>query len=280
MQPISPPASVKNTTSKGVDNSDTTLVTAGTAEDCVIFVEGEQLLGLDGICNIRSPSTGPIRRRLKETLNSERIFAILVTLLIQNDVLVLLVNVIVQPPLESVGQSVGNLVLIGRCRYLLGNDEWRSCLINQNGIGLINDAESLELARSGARGGQDGLLGAQSQMITQVIKAKLGVRNVHHIASIRLATLLLRHAALDQTNTKTKEAMDLAHLFHITTSEVVVRGDNERRLARERVDVAGERRHEGLALTGIHFGQASIVKDQTAEKLNIVMALLEDAPVM
>ena len=181
-----------------------------------------------------------------------------------------------QPPL----QSVGNLVLIGRCRYLLGNDEWCSCLINQDGISLIDDTESLELTRSGARGGQDGLLGAKSQMITQVIKAELGVGDVHHITSIGLATLLLRHAALDQTNTKTKEAMDLAHLFHITTSEVVVRGDNERRLAGERVDVAGKRRDKGLTLNGIHFGQTSIVKDEAAEELNIVMALLKDAPVI
>ena len=77
-----------------------------------------------------------------------------------------------------------------------------------------------------------------------------------------------------------KEAMDLAHLFHITTSEVVVRGDNERRLAGERVDVAGKRRDKGLTLNGIHFGQTSIVKDEAAEELNIVMALLKDAPVI
>ena len=74
--------------------------------------------------------------------------------------------------------------------------------------------------------------------------------------------------------------MDLAHFFHITTSEVVVCGDNERRLASERVDVAGKRRDEGLTLTGIHFGQASIVQDETAKKLDVVVALLQDAPVI
>mmetsp|Transcript_10799 Transcript_10799/g.30363 ORF Transcript_10799/g.30363 Transcript_10799/m.30363 type:complete len:231 (-) Transcript_10799:30-722(-) len=72
--------------------------------------------------------------------------------------------------------------------------------------------------------------------------------------------------------------MDLAHLFHITTSEVVVCGDNEHRLAGERVDVAGKRRDEGLTLTGVHFGQATIVQDETTKKLDIVMALLKDAP--
>ena len=280
MQAISPATAIENTAGEGVDNSDTTLVTTGTTDDGVILIKGKQLLGLDSVRHIWSPGTRSIRGRLKETRNSERILTILVALLIQNNILILLINLIVQSLLQSVGQGIGNLVLIGRSWNLLGNDEWRPSLVNENGIGLINNAEALELARSGTRCGEDGLLRAESQMITQVIKTKLGIGNVHHVARICLATFRLRHTALDQANTKAEEAMDLAHLFHITTSEVVVSGDNERRLAGERVDVAGKRRNEGLALTGIHFGQASAVQDETTKKLDIVVALLQDSPVI
>mmetsp|Transcript_10799 Transcript_10799/g.30361 ORF Transcript_10799/g.30361 Transcript_10799/m.30361 type:complete len:615 (-) Transcript_10799:1041-2885(-) len=98
MQAISPPTAVKNTAGEGVDNSDTALVTAGTVDNGVILVNGEQFLGLDGVRHIRSPGTRSIRWRLEETRNTERILTILVALLIQNHILVLFINVIVQPP--------------------------------------------------------------------------------------------------------------------------------------------------------------------------------------
>ena len=49
-------------------------------------------------------------------------------------------------------------------------------------------------------------------------------------------------------------------------------------LARQRVEVGGERGHKGLAFTGLHFGDAPLMQHDAAEDLHRVMLELEHAP--
>ena len=46
-------------------------------------------------------------------------------------------------------------------------------------------------------------------------------------------------------------------------------------LARQRVEIAGERRHQRLAFAGAHFGDGAFVQHHAAEQLHIEMALAQ-----
>ena len=72
--------------------------------------------------------------------------------------------------------------------------------------------------------------------------------------------------------------MHLSHLFHVATCEVVIDGDDKGRFASEGVDVAGEGGHKRFSFSGGHFGKAAVVKDETSEELDIVVALFNDSP--
>ena len=60
------------------------------------------------------------------------------------------------------------------------------------------------------------------------------------------------------------------------TGEVVVDGDEMHALAAEAVEVGGQRRHEGLALTGLHLGDPAEVQRRAAHQLDVEVALADD----
>lgn len=71
--------------------------------------------------------------------------------------------------------------------------------------------------------------------------------------------------------------MDPAHHLGVTLGQVVVHRDQVDALARERIEVGGERADEGLALTGLHLGDIPEVERGAAHHLYVVVALAEDA---
>ncbi len=57
--------------------------------------------------------------------------------------------------------------------------------------------------------------------------------------------------------------------------EIVVHGDEVHAAARERVEVRGQRRHEGLALAGLHLRDPAEVERGAAHDLDVEVALAE-----
>ena len=70
--------------------------------------------------------------------------------------------------------------------------------------------------------------------------------------------------------------MDAAHPLGVAPGEVVVDGDEVHALATETVEVHRERRHEGLALAGLHLGDPSEVERGAAHHLDVVVTLADD----
>ena len=71
--------------------------------------------------------------------------------------------------------------------------------------------------------------------------------------------------------------MDLAHPLGVAAGQVVVHRDEVDALAGEPVEVDGQRRHEGLALAGLHLGDPAEVQGGAAHQLHVVVALADDA---
>src|SRR5437867_10957592 len=71
--------------------------------------------------------------------------------------------------------------------------------------------------------------------------------------------------------------MDRTHPVPVTASEVVVDGDHVYALLGEGVQVGCERGHERLAFTRSHFGDSALMEHHSAEQLDVVMTLSDDA---
>mmetsp|Transcript_16797 Transcript_16797/g.36234 ORF Transcript_16797/g.36234 Transcript_16797/m.36234 type:complete len:270 (-) Transcript_16797:286-1095(-) len=177
--------------------------------------------------------------------------------------------------LQIVRERIGSLVLVGRSRNLLGNNERSTCLVDQHRVSLIHHAKSIEFS-SLAR--QHRLGGAKRQMIPQVIKSQFRIGHVDNVAGIRHLALVFGHASLDQPDGQSQVTMHLSHLLHIPTCQIVIDSDNKRWLSRQSIDITRQRRHERLSLTGSHLGQSSIVQNQPPQQLHVVMTLLNHPP--
>ena len=71
--------------------------------------------------------------------------------------------------------------------------------------------------------------------------------------------------------------MDLTHPLGVPASQVIVDRDHVNAAARERVEIAGQRGNEGLALAGFHLGDLAVVQDHSAEQLHVEVAHAEHA---
>ena len=65
--------------------------------------------------------------------------------------------------------------------------------------------------------------------------------------------------------------MDLAHPLRVTLGQVVVDRDDVDALAFQSVQIGRESRDQGLAFTGLHFGDAALVQDDAADQLYAVV---------
>ena len=71
---------------------------------------------------------------------------------------------------------------------------------------------------------------------------------------------------------ETEEAVDLAHPLTVTAGEVIIDGDDVHALAGERVEIRRQDGDEGLALAGLHLGDAALMQHDAADELHPVGA--------
>ena len=63
----------------------------------------------------------------------------------------------------------------------------------------------------------------------------------------------------------------LAHPLGVAAGQVVVDRDQLGVAARQRIEIQRQRRHEGLALAGRHFGDLALVERDAADQLDVEM---------
>ncbi len=67
------------------------------------------------------------------------------------------------------------------------------------------------------------------------------------------------------------ELEEHTHPFGVTFGKVVVHGNHMHAFAGQCVEVNGQRSHEGLTFTGGHLGDLTVVQDDTAYQLHVVV---------
>ena len=114
-------------------------------------------------------------------------------------------------------------------------------------------------------------------VVAQVIETEFVVRAVGDVGIVLLATFGRLLAGDDAPDAHAEETVDAAHQLALVAGEIVVDGDDVHALAFERVEVARQRRHEGLAFTGLHLGDVAPVQCRATHKLHVEVTLTQRA---
>jgi len=69
-----------------------------------------------------------------------------------------------------------------------------------------------------------------------------------------------------------EETVDLAHPVRVALREVIVDGDDMYALAGQRIQVRGQRCHQGLAFARTHFGDLALMQRNGSHELHIEVA--------
>ncbi len=242
------------------------------AEDDVVLVAVEQLLGLDRVVEV-ADERGV--RALVEVVDAEVVLDLVDALLEDADGLLLLVDLVVAlaglqlAALEPLGDPGELLVPLRRLVGRAGDDERRAGLVDEDRVDLVDDGEVVAAL--------DQLVGRPRHVVAQVVEPELVVRPVGDVLGVLGAALVGRHRGEDDAGLEAEQPVDPAHELGLVLGEVVVDGDDMDTLAGEGVEVARQGRDERLALTGLHLGDVAQVQGGTAHDLDVEVPLAEGA---
>ena len=118
---------------------------------------------------------------------------------------------------ELGNQSIDGLVELGAVLDRTRDDEGRARLVDQDGVDLIdNRKRQLSLALVGH---------AEGHVVAQIVKAKLIVRAVHHVAAIGRFLFLGILPGSHHAHGQTQKFIQRPHPGGIPTGEIVIHGD-------------------------------------------------------
>src|SRR6266545_11277 len=144
---------------------------------------------------------------------------------------------------------------------LAGDDQRRTCLVDQDRVDLVHDRVAVTAL--------DGAVERDGHVVAQVVEAELGIRPVRDVGRVGLFPLRERHHVLDVGDRHTEALVDAAVPLGVALGEVVVDGDEVDALALERVQVEREAGDERLAFARLHLGDVALVEDDSAHQLDV-----------
>ena len=159
-------------------------------------------------------------------------------------------------------EHLRQVVHLGGLLPLAGDNEGRPGLVDENGVHLVHDGEGVAPL--------DQLLGVNAHIVPEVVEAHLVVGSVGDVGGVGLLALLGGQPVDDEAHLEPQEAVDLAHPLAVALGQIVVDGDDMHALPRQGVEVGGQGGHQGLALAGLHLGDAALVEDDAAHQLHPV----------
>ena len=148
-----------------------------------------------------------------------------------------------------------------------GDDEGSARLVDQDRIDLVDDREVVIALQ---HLGQVGL-----HVVAQVVEAELVVRRVGDVGVVGDLLRRLLHARHHHADAQAQRVIDEAHPLGVAAGEVVVDGDDVDAAPGQRVEIDRERRHQRLALAGLHLGNVALVQEDAAHELHVEGAQAE-----
>ena len=179
--------------------------------------------------------------------------------------LVLLVILLAQARHVAVDLAVQLGAVLGRP----GDDQRRARLVDQDAVDLVHDAE--------VERPLDHRLAREFHVVAQVVEAELVVGAVGDVGGVGLLARGIVQSGHDAADGQPEELVDLAHPGGVAPGQIVVDRDHVHALARERVEIDREGRHQGLALAGLHLGDLALMEHDAAHQLHVEMTLAQGA---
>ncbi len=135
-------------------------------------------------------------------------------------------------------------------------------LVDEDGVHLVHDGEGVAAL--------DHLGLIDGHVVPQVVEAELVVGAVGDVGVVGGVLLRAGDAVDDQAHGEAQELIHLAHPLGVALGQVVVDRDDVDALPGEGVEIGREGGHQGLALAGLHLGDAALVEDHAADELHPV----------
>ena len=237
----------------------------------VVLVGGEQLVGAERLVDVmhgRDVLDVVERLALEQIRLGQQLLKLLHAGFGQRHGALLLVDVVVG--LVELGDvGVDGVVEIGAVVERAGDDQRGARLVDQDRIHFVDDGEGVPAL--------DHVLHAVLHVVAQIVEAELVVGAVGDVAVVSGLALLVVEAVHDHAGLQPEEAVNLAHPFGIALGEIVVDGDDVDAAAGQRIEIDRKRRHQRLALAGLHLGNLAFVQDHAADQLHVEMALADGA---
>ena len=190
---------------------------------------------------------------------------------------------------ELIGPVVGGGLFLGR--LVVGpDDQRRSGLVDQDAVGLVNDRVSSGCA---GRASRDSVCPPRPrntcsndlrwrvpeleplQLVAEEIEAELLAGSVGDVAGISRPARTVGLAGLDAADRHAQQVVDRRHPLSVAAGQVVVDRHDVHALARQGVEERRQGGDQGLAFTGLELGDALVVDGDSAQDLDIEMALAD-----
>ena len=201
----------------------------------------------------------------------------------------LLVDMVVLVGLEPPDELGEPVVLLHGLFHLAGDNQRRARLVDQDEVDLVDD-RVVQFAL-------DQVLAADHHVVPEVIEPELVVRPIRDVRKVGLAArhrpeviepvvaaadgVLVRRIidpgelVGDHADAEPEQRVDGAHPACAHSGEVVVGGDEVPAAPLQGVQHERKRRHQRLALAGLHLRDLPAEEHRAADQLHVVVALAE-----
>jgi hypothetical protein len=177
--------------------------------------------------------------------------------------------VLVGLALEPRRDLVHAVIQFGGVFRLARNNQRRARFVDQDRIDFIDDrVVQLALIPFARRGGH---------VVAQVVETEFVIGAVRDIGSVRALLVRMVHLRQDHADRQAEKAVNPSHPFGISLGQVIVDRDDVHALARQRVQIGGQRRHQRFALAGAHFADLAVMQDDAADQLHVEVAHVQHA---
>ena len=165
--------------------------------------------------------------------------------------------------LQLLCKDIAHFIQLSRLTALSGNDQRCTCLVDQDGVDLIDDAVvQISLYQ---------LLFINYHVVTKVIESKFIIRYICDITSVCCTALFRFHIVKNNTNSQSEKLMNFTHPLSISFCQVVVDCYDVNTFTFQCIQICRKCRNKGLTFTSLHLCDTALMKNDTTNDLYTIM---------
>ena len=212
---------------------------------------------------------------MQQADSRQNLLGVLVPLLGQGNLVVFLVHPVIAFALfgflthQMRRHLVHDFIKLDIVVRLAGNNQRRARFVNQNRVHLINHGK-VQIALHFA-------VHVFHHVVAQIIEAEFVVRAVGDIGGISHLAFGGHLVAQNHAHGQIQKLIQRAHDVGIALRQIIVHGNDVHALARQCVQIHGQRGHQRFAFARAHFGDFTVVQHHAANQLHVEMAHAQHA---